>query len=103
MRAAVVGVAPMSPASASHSGEQQGQQENEQVNVSPPWRASADHSGPSAPGGARRGVVDADQLSQLAALHEGALRRRIRHRQGQAAQRLDAEQPPDPDARYRVD
>ena len=43
-----------------------------------------------------------DQLNQLAACTSGrADRRRIRHGQGQAAQRLGAEQPPDPDPGYR--
>src|SRR5258705_537306 len=64
---------------------------------------SAGHYGPPGPGRARRDTVDARSAEPARGLARAgrADRRRIRHRQGQAARQLGAEQPTDLDPGYQ--
>ena len=101
MRAAVVGGgAYVAGKKVAQRSAEQGQQENEQdERLATLEEQAPGHSGPSGPGRARRGTVDARSAEPARGLARAgrADRRRIRHRQGQAARHLGAGQPLDLD------
>jgi len=99
----------MSPARRSRSGQRNRDGRNRDSRRTSrrtsrhPGGPSAGHYGPPGPGRARRDTVDARSAEPARGLARAgrADRRRIRHRQGQAARQLGAEQPPDLDPGYQ--